>query len=107
MRVIQRNCAAYLKLRNWQWWRLFTKVNLKSFVKILQFFFSSFINSACCHGSCPQVKPLLQVSRQEEEMQAKDEELHKVKEKHLFAEQQLREFSEKHDQVKWKKTSAL
>lgn len=26
MRVIQRNCAAYLKLRNWQWWRLFTKV---------------------------------------------------------------------------------
>uniref|UniRef100_A0A4W4HT87 Myosin-9 n=1 Tax=Electrophorus electricus TaxID=8005 RepID=A0A4W4HT87_ELEEL len=48
MRVIQRNCAAYLKLRNWQWWRLFTKV-----------------------------KPLLQVSRQEEEMQAKDEELTK------------------------------
>lgn len=28
IRVIQRNCAAYLKLRNWQWWRLFTKVNL-------------------------------------------------------------------------------
>ncbi len=27
MRVIQRNCAAYLKLRNWQWWRLFTKVS--------------------------------------------------------------------------------
>ncbi|CAO2641745.1 Myosin-11 (Fragments) [Lemmus lemmus] len=27
MKVIQRNCAAYLKLRNWQWWRLFTKVN--------------------------------------------------------------------------------
>ncbi|KAK7484698.1 hypothetical protein BaRGS_00024106 [Batillaria attramentaria] len=26
IRVIQRNCAAYLKLRNWQWWRLFTKV---------------------------------------------------------------------------------
>uniref|UniRef100_Q63862-2 Isoform 2 of Myosin-11 n=1 Tax=Rattus norvegicus TaxID=10116 RepID=Q63862-2 len=25
-KVIQRNCAAYLKLRNWQWWRLFTKV---------------------------------------------------------------------------------
>uniref|UniRef100_A0A8C9WM23 Myosin-9 n=1 Tax=Scleropages formosus TaxID=113540 RepID=A0A8C9WM23_SCLFO len=58
MRVIQRNCAAYLKLRNWQWWRLFTKV-----------------------------KPLLQVSRQEEEMQAKDEELTKVKEKQ---EQQVR-----------------
>ncbi|KAG7242381.1 hypothetical protein INR49_023510 [Caranx melampygus] len=27
MKVIQRNCAAYLKLRNWQWWRLFTKLN--------------------------------------------------------------------------------
>uniref|UniRef100_A0A3Q3VY46 Myosin-9 n=1 Tax=Mola mola TaxID=94237 RepID=A0A3Q3VY46_MOLML len=65
MKVIQRNCAAYLKLRNWQWWRLFTKV-----------------------------KPLLQVSRQEEEMQAKDEELNKVKEKHLYAEQKLRDVEE-------------
>lgn len=27
MKVIQRNCACYLKLKNWQWWRLFTKVN--------------------------------------------------------------------------------
>lgn len=26
MKVIQRNCACYLKLKNWQWWRLFTKV---------------------------------------------------------------------------------
>uniref|UniRef100_A0A8C9FM35 Myosin-9 n=1 Tax=Pavo cristatus TaxID=9049 RepID=A0A8C9FM35_PAVCR len=55
MKVLQRNCAAYLKLRNWQWWRLFTKV-----------------------------KPLLQVSRQEEEMMAKEEELIKVKEKQLL-----------------------
>uniref|UniRef100_A0A8B9K9Y1 Myosin-9 n=1 Tax=Astyanax mexicanus TaxID=7994 RepID=A0A8B9K9Y1_ASTMX len=62
MKVIQRNCAAYLKLRNWQWWRLFTKV-----------------------------KPLLQVSRQEEEMQAKDEELTKVREKQQVAEKQLEE----------------
>lgn len=29
MKVIQRNCAAYLKLRNWQWWRLFTKVSVR------------------------------------------------------------------------------
>ncbi|XP_051569316.1 myosin-9-like isoform X2 [Myxocyprinus asiaticus] len=70
MRVIQRNCAAYLKLRNWQWWRLFTKV-----------------------------KPLLQVSRQEEEMQAKDEELNKVKEKQLVAEQQLQEMVVKQQQL--------
>uniref|UniRef100_G3W8S4 Myosin-10 n=1 Tax=Sarcophilus harrisii TaxID=9305 RepID=G3W8S4_SARHA len=60
MKVLQRNCAAYLKLRNWQWWRLFTKV-----------------------------KPLLQVSRQEEEMMAKEEELVKVKEKQLAAENRL------------------
>ncbi|CAB1350324.1 unnamed protein product, partial [Coregonus sp. 'balchen'] len=26
MKVIQRNCAVYLVLKNWQWWRLFTKV---------------------------------------------------------------------------------
>ncbi|XP_036924001.1 myosin-9 [Sturnira hondurensis] len=60
MKVLQRNCAAYLKLRNWQWWRLFTKV-----------------------------KPLLQVSRQEEEMMAKEEELVKVREKQLAAENRL------------------
>ncbi|XP_062387894.1 myosin-9 isoform X1 [Sardina pilchardus] len=70
MRVIQRNCAAYLKLRNWQWWRLFTKV-----------------------------KPLLQVSRQEEEIQAKDDELKKVKEKQQFAEVQLQEMEGKQQQL--------
>ena len=26
IRILQRNCSAYLKLRNWQWWRLYTKV---------------------------------------------------------------------------------
>ncbi|XP_039622359.1 myosin-9a isoform X2 [Polypterus senegalus] len=70
MKVIQRNCAAYLKLRNWQWWRLFTKV-----------------------------KPLLQVTRQEEEMVAKDEELQKTKEKHQLAEQLLDEMNEKQKQM--------
>lgn len=70
MRVIQRNCAAYLKLRNWQWWRLFTKV-----------------------------KPLLQVSRQEEEMQAKDDELSKVREKQIVAEEQLQEMAVKQQQL--------
>ncbi|XP_075407107.1 myosin-9 [Tenrec ecaudatus] len=62
MKVLQRNCAAYLKLRNWQWWRLFTKV-----------------------------KPLLQVSRQEEEMMAKEEELVKVREKQVAAENRVTE----------------
>ncbi|XP_029706052.1 myosin-10-like isoform X2 [Takifugu rubripes] len=70
LKVLQRNCAAYLKLRHWQWWRLFTKV-----------------------------KPLLQVTRQEEEMQAKDEELMKVKEKQLKVENELVEMESKHQQL--------
>ncbi|KAK5865896.1 hypothetical protein PBY51_020128 [Eleginops maclovinus] len=74
MKVIQRNCAAYLKLRNWQWWRLFTKV-----------------------------KPLLQVTRQEEEMLAKEDELVKVKERQLQAEEQLKEFETKQDQLNQEK----
>uniref|UniRef100_I0FRX5 Myosin-11 n=1 Tax=Macaca mulatta TaxID=9544 RepID=I0FRX5_MACMU len=70
MKVIQRNCAAYLKLRNWQWWRLFTKV-----------------------------KPLLQVTRQEEEMQAKEDELQKTKERQQKAENELKELEQKHSQL--------
>ncbi|XP_034043550.1 myosin-10 isoform X2 [Thalassophryne amazonica] len=70
LKVLQRNCAAYLKLRHWQWWRLFTKV-----------------------------KPLLQVTRQEEELQAKDEELVKVKEKQLKVENELIEMERKHQQL--------
>ncbi|XP_051996388.1 myosin-10-like [Xyrauchen texanus] len=70
LKVLQRNCAAYLKLRHWQWWRLFTKV-----------------------------KPLLQVTRQEEEMQAKDEELVKVKERQVKVESELVEMERKHQQL--------
>ncbi|KAM5152351.1 myosin-11 isoform 3-T3 [Mantella aurantiaca] len=70
MRVIQRNCAAYLKLRNWQWWRLFTKV-----------------------------KPLLQVTRQEEEMQAKEDELKSVNERYHRTEIELKELQMKHVQI--------
>ncbi|XP_061534576.1 myosin-10 isoform X2 [Phycodurus eques] len=75
LKVLQRNCAAYLKLRHWQWWRLFTKV-----------------------------KPLLQVTRQEEEMQAKDEELVKVKERQLMVENDLVEMERKHQQLMEEKT---
>ncbi|NWH95080.1 MYH10 protein, partial [Aegithalos caudatus] len=70
LKILQRNCAAYLKLRHWQWWRVFTKV-----------------------------KPLLQVTRQEEELQAKDEELMKVKEKQTKVEAELEEMERKHQQV--------
>ncbi|XP_073500208.1 myosin-9 [Phyllobates terribilis] len=62
MKVIQRNCAAYLKLRNWQWWRLFTKV-----------------------------KPLLQANRFDEELHSKEVELQKVKELQTFSEQKVNE----------------
>lgn len=46
-----------------------------------------------------QVKPLLQVTRQEEEMQAKDEELQKTKERQQKAESELKELEQKHAQV--------
>ncbi|CAG7725666.1 unnamed protein product [Allacma fusca] len=52
IRIIQRNCAAYLKLRNWQWWRLYTKV-----------------------------KPLLQVTKQEEKLSQKEDELKVMRDK--------------------------
>lgn len=55
------------------------------------------------HGRClmlSQVKPLLQVTRQEEELQAKDEELLKVKEKQTKVEGELEEMERKHQQVR-------
>lgn len=45
------------------------------------------------------MKPLLQVSRQEEEMLAKEEELVKVKEKQLAAENRLTEMENFQSQV--------
>ncbi|XP_036943976.1 myosin-11-like [Acanthopagrus latus] len=70
MKVIQRNCACYLKLKNWQWWRLFTKV-----------------------------KPLLQVTRQEEEMGQKEEELKAAKEVAAKSEAELKDITQKHTQL--------
>ncbi|XP_056399820.1 myosin-10-like isoform X3 [Hyla sarda] len=70
LKVVQRNCAAYLKLRHWQWWRLFTKV-----------------------------KPLLQVTRQDEVMQAKVVELQKVKDSHLQTEMELKDMGSKYQQL--------
>ncbi|CAH7455540.1 myosin-14 isoform X1 [Phodopus roborovskii] len=67
LRVMQRNCAAYLKLRNWQWWRLFIKV-----------------------------KPLLQVTRQDEVLQARAQELQKIQE---LQQQSAREVGELQSRV--------
>ncbi|CAF1345312.1 unnamed protein product [Rotaria magnacalcarata] len=58
--VLQRNCRKYLSLRNWPWWKLYTKV-----------------------------KPLLSVARQEEEMK-KIEEDFKVAKENLEKEEKLR-----------------
>merc|ERR1711953_428962 len=52
IRILQRNCAAYLKLRNWQWWRLYTKV-----------------------------KPLLQVTKNDEKVVQKEQELKEMTDK--------------------------
>lgn len=46
-----------------------------------------------------QVKPLLQVTRQEEEMVAKEEELLKVKEQQQEAEKRVKEYELKQQQV--------
>ncbi|XP_073782076.1 uncharacterized protein myh14 isoform X11 [Danio rerio] len=70
LRVMQRNCAAYLKLRNWQWWRLFTKV-----------------------------KPLLQVTRQDEEIQAREAQLQKAKDKLSKLELDFTELDKKNQQL--------
>lgn len=52
IRIIQRNCAAYLKLRNWSWWRLYTKV-----------------------------KPLLEVTKHEDKLLEKEDEIRQYKDK--------------------------
>ncbi|XP_033121498.1 myosin-10-like isoform X2 [Anneissia japonica] len=70
IRIIQRNCLAYLKLRNWQWWRLFTKV-----------------------------KPLLNVTRQEDDMRTKEEQLKKVVDKLEVIETDYVEMKQKYSQV--------
>ncbi|XP_037128708.1 myosin-10 isoform X5 [Syngnathus acus] len=67
LRVMQRNCHAYLILKNWQWWRLFTKV-----------------------------KPLLQVTRQDEEIQIRESELLKAKERLVRVEQDFTDLDKKH-----------
>ncbi|CAF1027431.1 unnamed protein product [Rotaria sordida] len=50
IRVIQRNGRALMKIRNWKWWRLFTKI-----------------------------KPLLHVAKQDEELKQKQEEIDRLK----------------------------
>eukprot|EP00116_Pleurobrachia_bachei_P012520 sb/3472782/ len=62
IQVLQRNGKCYLKLRNWQWWRLFTKV-----------------------------KPLLQVTSRDKEIHEREEELRKVQDAHIRDREALQE----------------
>lgn len=63
--VIQRNLRKYLTLRNWQWWKLYSKV-----------------------------KPLLNVARVEDELKALEEEVKKHKEAFEKEEKMRKEFEE-------------
>jgi len=70
IRVIQRNGRSYMKLRNWQWWRLFTKV-----------------------------KPLLNVTRQEDELRDKEMEFKKLKDAAERTEASHKEMAAIHDKL--------
>merc|ERR1719273_1494435 len=70
IRILQRNCAAYLKLRNWQGWRLYTKV-----------------------------KPLLQVTKNDEKVLQKETELKEVKEKLESHETVVKELDRQYQQA--------
>ncbi|KAK9707856.1 Myosin head (motor domain) [Popillia japonica] len=76
IRIIQRNCSAYLKLRNWQWWRLYTKV-----------------------------KPLLEVTKQEEKLMQKEDELKQVKDKLEHHVKTAQEYERKFQQAIDEKTA--
>merc|ERR1719445_230727 len=69
-RILQRSCAAYLKLRNWQWWRLYTKV-----------------------------KPLLQVTKNDEKVMQKENELKEITEKLHHHEQEVQSLDKQYQQA--------
>ena len=68
--MLQRNIRKYLFLRDWKWWKLYTKV-----------------------------KPLLNVARTEDELRQKEEELNKLREKMSRDEQTRKEVEEQQTQL--------
>ncbi|XP_041473499.1 myosin-16 isoform X2 [Lytechinus variegatus] len=76
--VIQRNLRKYLILRNWGWWRLYTKV-----------------------------KPLLNVARAEDEMKAKDDLIKKAKELLLKEKEERQAMEEKNADLLKEKADLL
>lgn len=71
IRIIQRNVQSYLKLRNWQWWRLFTKV-----------------------------KPLLQVTNAEEQKREMEEEIKRLNDRHEKLKFEITDMEKKNEQVR-------
>ena len=78
IRILQRNCAAYLKLRNWTWWRLYTKV-----------------------------KPLLPVADIDRQIMAKDDELRQIKDKLEKSEIEIKDLEKKLLQVVEEKSTIV
>ena len=74
MKVLQSNIRSYLKLRNWPWWRLFTKV-----------------------------KPLLQVTNQEEERRQMETENKRLNDRYEKLQVDFDDMKKKNEQVgsKW------
>lgn len=74
MKVLQSNIRSYLKLRNWPWWRLFTKV-----------------------------KPLLQVTNQEEERRQMETENKRLNDRYEKLQVDFDDIKKKNEQVgsKW------
>ena len=70
IRIIQRNVQSYLKLRNWQWWRLFTKV-----------------------------KPLLQVTNAEDQKREMEEEVKRLNDRHDKLKADMEDLMKKNEQV--------
>ena len=70
IRIIQRNVQSYLKLRNWQWWRLFTKV-----------------------------KPLLQVTNAEEQKREMEEEIKRLNDRFDKLKFEYSDLGKKNEQV--------
>ena len=68
--MLQRNIRKYLFLRDWKWWKLYTKV-----------------------------KPLLNVARTEDELRQKEEELNKLREKVIKDENAKKELEESQTQL--------
>ncbi|KII63266.1 Myosin-10 [Thelohanellus kitauei] len=76
--IVQRNIRNYFELRYWSWWRMFIRI-----------------------------KPLLQVTRREEEMHAKEEELKRARDKVDKVEAEVKDMESKINQLQTEKANFM